>query len=134
MRVTTALLCDAATAREGLLNVLGGGVTRVNAPMYPFQYQGALAVVFTAHPTEATREHEFQVILQTEDGQHLVELGGRMQAEPSPDIQPGEEMVIPLVLNFNVALPQPGRYSFEALIDGIHQVTVPFRALSPGAE
>jgi uncharacterized protein DUF6941 len=134
MKVTTALLCDAATVREGLLNVLAGGVTRVNAHMYPFPYQGALAVVFTAHPTEASNEHNFQVILQSEDGQRLVELGGQMQAQPGPEFQLGEEMVIPAVLGFTVALPAQGRYSFEVLIDGIHQVTVPFTAMPPPSE
>jgi hypothetical protein len=129
MRVTTALLCDAATVREGLLNVLAGGVTRVNAPVYPFQYEGALAVVFTAHPTEASKEHDFQVILQSEDGQRVAELGGQMQAQPGPDLQPGEEMTIPVVLKFGQVLPAPGRYSFEVLIDGVHQVTVPFGAM-----
>lgn len=29
MRVDCALLCDAASVREGLLNILGGGITRV---------------------------------------------------------------------------------------------------------
>jgi hypothetical protein len=134
VKVTTALLCDAATVREGLLNVLAGGVTRLNAPAYPYQYQGALAAVFTAHPTEAAKEHDIQVIVQSEDGQRLVELGAQMQAQPGPDLQPGEEMVIPAVLNFGIALPAPGRYSFEMLIDGIHQATVAFRAMPPPSE
>jgi hypothetical protein len=134
MRVTTALLCDAATVREGLLNVLGGGVTRVNASMYPFQYTGALALIFTAHPTEARQGHNFQVLLQSEDGKRLVELGGQMQATPSPHAEVGEEMIIPVVLNFVVALPAAGRFSYEVLIDGIHQVTVPFKSMPPPNE
>jgi hypothetical protein len=129
VRVDTALVCDAVSVREGLLNVLGGGVTRLNPPTYPHAFQGALALRLIAHPTEAATPHGFRIVLQTEDGKRLVEIGGDMETQPADNLEPGEELAIPLGLNFNVSVPSPGGYSFEVLIDGIHQTTLPFRAM-----
>jgi hypothetical protein len=134
VKVSTALLGDAATAREGLLSVLHGGVTRVNAQTYPFQYQGSLGLIFTFHPTEASHPHQFQILLQSEDGRRLLDLTGTLQADPAPDLQPGEEMSVPAALNFVTVLSSPGRYSFEILMDGIHQTSIAFRAMPPPSQ
>ena len=129
MKLDCALLCDAVTAREGLLNVLGAGITRVTHDSYPAQFDGGLALRIMLHPTETGRSHGLQVILQTEDGRRLAELNGQFQSDLPGDMAPGEEVSLPLAMQFQGPLPVPGAYSFELLIDDHHQVSVPFRAV-----
>lgn len=129
MKIDTALLCDAVTSREGLINILGGGVTRIRPSMYPTQYQGALALQVLIHPTEATTSHTLRILLQAEDGQRLMEIEADIASQPSPDLALGEQMSIPVPVTFGAQLPEAGTYSFEVLIDNIHQRTVVFRAM-----
>jgi hypothetical protein len=133
VRIDCALLCDAATVREGLLNVLGGGVTRAYRSEYPAPLNLTLAVRILVHPTEADRPHTLSVRLQGEDGQAIAAVDGEFRVGDPSSIHPGEEASLPLALTFppEVALPQRGRYSFELLIDAVHQATVPFVATPP---
>lgn len=131
MKVDSALLCDAATVREGLLHILGGGITRAGRAQYPAPIGLTLALRILLHPTEADRPHTLEAKLQAEDGEFIggFEVEFRSEAEPS-DLEPGELLSLPLPLDPppDALLPGPGLYSFEVLIDGIHQVSVPFRA------
>lgn len=130
MRIDCALLCDAATVREGLLNILSGGITRANRPAYPAPLGMMLALRIMIHPTEVSRPHELRIQLQDADGQQLAAMDAQIGIGDPNEIEPGEEASIPLPLGFppQVALPGPGRYSFEILIDGTHQASVPFTA------
>jgi hypothetical protein len=131
VRIDCALLCDAASVREGLLHVLGGGVTRANRAEFPGPLGMALAVRVMVHPTEMDRPHALEIRLQGEDGQLIAEVDVQFESVDPGDLAPGEESSLPLALALpqQVALPQEGRYSFEMLIDGIHQATVPFMAV-----
>lgn len=130
MRVDTALLCDAVTVREGLLHVLGGGITRIHRPMYPAPLAASMAVRILIHPTEAAAPHELGVLLVDEDGGQLGEVTLKFQASAEgSDLQPGEELALPIPLALQgLPLPKKGMYRFELLIDGIHQLSVPFIA------
>lgn len=131
MKVDCALLCDAVTVREGLLHVLGGGVTRVNRQSYPAPMGVALALRILVHPTEASKPHTAVFIVQTSDGARLVEGTAEFGLTPGtvPDLAPGEQLSLPLQLPLQtVPLPSAGGYSVEVLIDGIHQVSIPFQA------
>jgi hypothetical protein len=132
MRVDTALLCDAATVREGLLHILGGGITHIVRPEYPAELGVTLALRIMVHPTEVDHPHQLQIILQGEDGQQVTEVRAQVQAEPPPDgLEAGDEGELLIPWNFpgRPKLPAPGRYSMELLIDGVHQRSVPFKAI-----
>ena len=136
MRVDCALLCDAVTVRDGLLHVLGGGVTQIMRPAYPAPLGVALALRIMIHPTETAAQHRCQVLLQNSDGAQLANADVTFAVEGAGDTVPGEEhsLALPLPLQ-NVGIPEPGEYSIEILIHGIHQVSVPFaaRLAAPGA-
>ena len=129
MRIDCALLCDAATVREGLLHILGGGVTRATREAFPAPFAMTLALRIMVHPTEGANAHALAVILQEEDGERVVEVG--LEFGLNPELVPaGEEVSIPLPIPLlDLPLPHAGSYSFELLIDGIHQATVPFKAV-----
>jgi hypothetical protein len=48
MKVPVAVLCDAVSVRDGLLHILGGGITKVGRPSVPtpFGVQLALMLAF----------------------------------------------------------------------------------------
>ena len=131
MRVDCALLCDAVTVREGLLHILGGGVTRINRPEYPAPMGLALALLIDVHPTEIDRPHVAQVLVLGADGQRLFEMQLQFGLEaPPPDMPPGEHFPLPLPVPLHtVPIPSEGAYSVEVLIDGNHQKAVSFHAV-----
>lgn len=128
MKVDCALLCDAATVREGLLHILGGGVTRGARAEYPGPLGLTLAMRILIHPTESGL-HDGVVILQAEDGAKVIELSFQfgMNEENLADLLPGEPISVPFALPLaNVAVPAAGGYSIEVLIDKQHHGSVPF--------
>jgi len=132
MEVDTALLCDAATVRDGLLHILGGGITAVARPQYPAELGLTLALRVMVHQTEVEHPHQLQIILQGEDGEKITEVRAEVQAQTPPEnVEPGiqGEILIPWDFPGRPKLPAPGRYSMELLIDGVHQRSIPFRAV-----
>lgn len=130
MKIDCALLCDAATVREGLLHVLGGGVTRAGRVQWPAPLGLTLAIRVLIHPTEADRPHNLSVQLQGEDGERIAAFDIGFGINEPGDLQPHEQASVPIALPLPeaVQLPGVGAYSFELLIDGIHQASVPFVA------
>ncbi len=130
MRVDCALLCDAATVREGLLHILGGGVTRAPRPAFPAPMGVALALRIVVHPTETDSPHQGRILVQAEDGATLAQIEFMFTTDPShlSVLEPGEEISLPVVVPLHmVGIPKPGGYGVEVLIDKIHQSSIPFR-------
>jgi len=89
MDVATALLCDAATVREGLLHVLGGGITRLWRPALPAELATKLAVLVDLAPEDLETPHELEVLILCGE----LEIGRVMagfQAHRPPRAEPGE--------------------------------------------
>lgn len=129
MRIDCALLCDAVTERNGLLNILGGGITRMGRPGFPSTLGAGLALRVMCHPTEVGPKHEIDARLLREDGEQVGTVTIGFALAQSSALRPGEEYSIAVALPLqSVALPAAGAYSFEILIDGIHQASVPFVA------
>jgi len=130
VKIDCALLCDSATVREGLLHVLGGGITRAGRPTWPAPLGLTLALRILVHPTEADREHKLVVRLQGEDGLEVARVDIDFGVNDTGTLEAGEQASLPLPIPMppQVMLPGVGRYSFELLIDGIHQASVPFTA------
>jgi hypothetical protein len=80
------------------------------------------------HPTETAGEHAMQVLLLAADGERVAEIEIGFGVSDAGALEAGEEASLPIVIPLTqVGLPGPGAYGFELLIDGIHQVSVPFR-------
>lgn len=129
MRISTALLCDAATVREGLLHVLGGGVTLLGRTQFPAPMLVQLAILIHQHPTELAHDHVLDVIVQQADGERVAEASvawGPVVEAGRPTREVAQPLVLPLE---TLGLPAAGSYSIELLIDGIHQTSIPFDAV-----
>jgi hypothetical protein len=136
MRVNTALLCEAVTVRDGLINILGGGITEVQHSEFPAELGVALALRIMVHPTEVAHPHQLEIVLQGDDGEQVTKVDVGIEAGDASGIPPGEEgeMLIAWTFPARPKLPGPGRYSFEVLIDGAHQASLPLRVAEIGGE
>jgi hypothetical protein len=130
MRIDCALLCDAASVREGLLHILGGGIARAARPTFPAPLGMMLALRILAHPTEADHPHGLKVVVNGAVGQQIAAAEmtmGQIAQEVLAQLTPGEEISVPIALNLTqVFVPSIGTYSVEVLIDGLHQASLPF--------
>jgi len=116
-----AFLCDAATVREGLLHILGGGITRLGRAGFPAQFGCDLAVMVQLHPIEAQDEQRLRTVVVDGDGNELGRLEGSFRASPSPTLEPGELVSVPFVVGLSgLQIPGPGTYSVELLLNGSH--------------
>jgi hypothetical protein len=71
------------------------------------------------------------VTLVDEDGAQVAHVLAKFQApaQLGGDLRPGEELALPVPLQLlAVGLPHEGAYSFDLLIDGVHQISLPFIA------
>jgi len=89
-----------------------------------------LAMRVLVHPTEMAHPHKLEVLLQDEDGQQITKVDIGVGISDQSVVPPGDEASLAIPWNFpgQPVLPHAGRYSFEILIDGVHQVSVPLRA------
>jgi len=126
-----ALLCDAATVRESLLHILGGGITNISRASYPAPLGVAVAAMFIVHPSEAVEQHRLKVLVQSADGTRIAEIDGEFGVASSPDMQPGQMISAPLVIGLQqVPIPTPGSYSVELLIDNQLAKSFPVQAIA----
>ena len=120
MRVDTALLCESATTKDGLLYVLGGGIAQVQHTEFPAEIGMTLALRIMLHPTELTRPHDLEILLQDEDGKLVTKVNIGVGIPENMVVPPGEEapLVFPWIFPGNQNCHTQGRYSLEILIDG----------------
>lgn len=97
--LTTLLLCDYANIREGMLNIVSGGITRIaTSSGFPSAIDAHLAMSVYVHPHRITDTHTGRIILRYPD---TLEEIARIEFQFHGDAQlnPGEG------LNFHFALP-----------------------------
>ncbi|WKZ82873.1 MAG: hypothetical protein QY307_01070 [Acidimicrobiia bacterium] len=133
MRLTSAMLADAAQVTAGKLYVLGGAFDTITARSFPVVYR-SLAVVLVAEvgPADRNRDLGLRIALFDEDGNHMgVESQGNLRVGAPASIPPGAATVVPLVGAFgNVRFPNPGGYVFVVDHDGEELARIPFRLRS----
>jgi hypothetical protein len=126
MDVTTAVLCDFASARDGLLTVVSGCVTRLRPAGFPGQLGVMLALALEPSDDDFGVDHAVVVRVRRTDAEGPVaELGGSFKVEL------GEETPIrppaPLVIDLRgVPVSAPGVYSVEVELDDTLRRTLPF--------
>jgi hypothetical protein len=131
MQIDCALLCDAATVREGMLHILGGGITRAYRPQFPAPVEMSLALLIRIHPAEMAKPHSLDVQLRDSDGKQLAGLQLVFGINDTTGLEPSEQAALPLSVRFppEARLEAHGAHVYDVLIDGNHQVSVPFIAV-----
>ena len=131
MEVRSALLCDFATIREGLLHVLGGGLTRLWRPELPAPIGVALAVLIDLEPHETGIPHELTIHIFDPDDEKLAEaVAGFESRNERPE--PGEHGMAPIVINMHSASTNRyGRHAIALDLDGRRGPVLEFWILHP---
>lgn len=135
-RLTTALLCDFAQVREGLLFVSSGGITRLfRPPAFPVPMMVQLALVVEVQPDEMQLAHEIKVnVVHLERAESVADitLGFQLPAELPVGVQPGESLQLPHVLPLQaVGLPAYGAYDVRVVVDSELPALLTFYVLEP---
>jgi uncharacterized protein DUF6941 len=127
LRVECVLLCDAATLREGLLNVLGGGISQTTHPSFPATAQFNVAVRFVLEDDEVEGEHELVVRLDDPDGDAVQQLRARFTA-PRPGGWALDEAAVSLPIGLVADLPKEGLYRVQIELDERALASLPLLA------
>jgi len=119
----TILLCDAAQASDGKLNMLGAGWNVIGPQPAPF----AIALLFDIPWDETGRSHHFDLTLVDADGRPVVPSGADKPIAVSGDVnvgrpdglREGSDLRMPLAITFGPLALTPGlRYVWHLDIDG----------------
>ncbi len=130
MRLTAAMLADAAQVTAGKLYVLGGAFDTITARSFPVVYR-SIAVVLVAEvgPSDRNRDLPLLIKLYDEDGGEMgVESQGNLRVGAPASVPAGAATVVPLVGAFgNVRFPKAGGYVFVVTHEGEELARIPFR-------
>jgi hypothetical protein len=129
MELTTAVLCDFAQVREGLLFISSGGITRLFRDEMPAGMGVRLALVIELDTVEAESLHEIKVvILDSEDGV-VAEVTGAFSAA-NPLLETGERLQLPIAMDLSpVGIEKHGRYDLRVYLDSNLARTLRFYAV-----
>lgn len=132
MRIECATLCDSASVREGLLNVLGAGISSVALSSFPAPLPLTFAFRVVLETRELRPRYTVQLDLlkapqETEQGRVEVVF------EVAPDApQPPEEAAIAAPIPVPFSVTGPGRYLVRATFNNQTLGNFPLRVSSAG--
>jgi len=132
MRLTTAMLADAAQVQGGKLFVLGGGFDTISARTVPVVHRSlTLAMVAEVDPDERHRDLEIAISLIDEDGTPMdVEAKGKLRVGAPPNLPPGSASIVPIVSPFyNIRFPEDKGYAFVVRFEDDELSRVRFRVV-----
>ncbi|MFZ2964183.1 MAG: hypothetical protein WA006_05805 [Rhodoglobus sp.] len=129
LELKSVMLCDAATVREGLLNVLGAGLTIFWRESFPAPLMADVAVQFELVDVavEETREIMIRVTGPNDDPALVFEAQMQLVTMKSDENAPVQS--VPIALNLrNAGMPSVGIYALHVLIDGDQVGSLSFEA------
>jgi len=133
MRLTSAMLADAAQVQSGKLFVLGGGFDTISVRSLPAVHRSlTLAMVAEVDPDERQRDLELMIKLMDEDGNDLgVEAKGRLRVGAPPNLPPGSASIVPIVSPFhNITFPTAKGYAFVVSLNDHELARIAFRVVA----
>lgn len=124
-----AVIADYVRSDGGVAHVLGGGFDTIHAPSVPVGRNiGIWARVLVAR-TECDREHDFEVIVQTEDGERVAEVAASFATEWPEGHPVAWPVGMGIALNLGVPLPRFGLYGVEILVNDNQLKSIPLRVI-----
>jgi len=130
MKMTSAMLADAAQVQSGKLFVLGGGFDTISVRSVPATHRSlSLAMVAEVAPEDRQRDLELSITLVDEDGADVgVAANGRLRVGTPPNLPPGASSIVPIVSPFhNITFPEAKGYAFLVSLNGQELARIKFR-------
>jgi hypothetical protein len=132
MDITSAMLCDFAQVREGLLFVSSGGVTRCHREEFPAPLGVFAAFVIELERGEAARQHGLRVHLLDEDLNELADVNGTFEFGSPEMLLIDEKPSIPITLDLrSVAVERYGPVTVSIYVDGEHLRSLTLHVMQP---
>jgi hypothetical protein len=135
MILTSLILADYATIREGVLNVLGGGINKLQKSFFPAPMSATVALMVKPESTDDVRgEHTIEVSITRAAANELI---AEVQLK-WPGAPPAEDLPVPLpsipivVPTDDISLPDAGLYSLFVKLDGVEAGRLEFVARQAG--
>ena len=132
MRLTSAMLADAAQVQNGKLYVLGGGFDTISVGSIPVVHRNlSLAMVAEVGPDERQRDLDLMIKLLDEDGNDIgVEAKGKLRVGAPPNLPPGSPSIVPIVSPFhNITFPEAKGYAFVVSLNDAELARIKFRVV-----
>ena len=132
MKLTSAMLADAAQVQSGKLFVLGGGFDTISVRQLPATHRSVfLAMVAEVGPDERQQDLELVVQLVDEDGAELgVTAKGKLRVGAPPNLPPGSPSIVPIVSPFhNITFAEAKGYAFVISMNATELARVKFRVV-----
>lgn len=132
MRLTSAMLADAAQVQNGKLFILGGGFDTISVRSLPAVHRSlTLAMVAEVDPDERQRDLELLIALIDEDGGAIgVEAKGRLRVGAPPNLPPGSSSIVPIVSPFhNITFSEAKGYAFVVTLEDRELARIGFRVV-----
>jgi hypothetical protein len=132
MKLTSAMLADAAQVQSGKLFVLGGGFDTISVRALPATHRSvSLAMVAEVRPDERHQDLDLKVQLVDEDGAELgLVAKGKLRVGAPPNLPPGSPSLVPIVSPFhNVTFPEAKGYAFVVSVNDAELARVRFRVV-----
>lgn len=132
MKLTSAMLADAAQVQSGKLYVLGGGFDTISVRQLPATHRSiSLAMVAEVGPDERQQDLELIVQLVDEDGAELgVMAKGKLRVGAPPNLPPGSPSIVPIVSPFhNITFAEAKGYAFVVSMNDTELTRVKFRVV-----
>src|SRR5271169_3518449 len=102
MKLTTAMVADAAHVADGKLYVLGGQWDRLGAASFPVQHPAmSLVLVVEVAYNEALEPHTLEVALMIDGMPQGSKAVGQLTTGHAPGLARGASTYVPMALPFN---------------------------------
>lgn len=117
LELKALLLCDAASTRDSLLNVLGGGLTMFGRSSFPAPFNADVALTLEASPDAPIGPYSVRV-----EGAHLDSSERLFEAEYelrfAADDAPSYRTASFAIALRDAGIPIPGSYEIRVAVDG----------------
>lgn len=126
-----ATLCDAASVREGLLNVLGAGITLLQRQSFPAPLTLSLALLFELEADLPDKGYRVDIELRDSKGEVGVRMGGAINtANAERPFDPSIPSSVPFIASLDgVGIPRADSYEFVISLEGQVVSTLKFAAV-----
>ncbi len=138
-----AFLADSVVVAEGKLFAQGAGWNIITVRAVPAGHDRiGIGLLIRVPYTATNRNHEFELRLEDADGKRLpignnpngdgkIEgFGGQFNVGRPPQIQPGDEQIVPFAVNINgLTFDEAGHYRFVVSVDGTDAKGLSFRVV-----